>query len=327
MRILSSSSPEYSSDGYHFGSVWPLFTGWASVAEYRYHRELAAYLNLRANALLALDGSDGSGGHVTEVLAGDYNEPLETSTPQQIWSAAMIVSPLLRGLFGLEANAVTGEIVFAPHVPADWQAFTIGNLHVGATSLELRYHRNANEIQLETTRTGSGECTLDFSPAVSLRAKVKGVTLNGRAIPYRIEPSDADQHISVHFEAPAGKSTLHMRIDDDFEIGVESQLPPPGSASAGVRVVSESWTPELDRFSLDVAGLPGNTYEFGLSNASQIVSIRGAELDRADPRKPKLLVRFPAGQEGYVERQVSLQFRPKPHAKLRAKNLQGATRR
>ena len=40
----------------------------------------------------------------------------------------MIVSPLLRGLFGLEANAVTGEIVFAPHVPADWQGFTIGNL-------------------------------------------------------------------------------------------------------------------------------------------------------------------------------------------------------
>ena len=140
MRILSSSSAEYASDGYHFGSVWPLFTGWASVAEYRYHRELAAYLNLRANALLALDGSLG---HVTEVLAGDYNEPLETSTPQQIWSAAMIVSPLLRGLFGLEANATTGEIVFAPHVPADWQAFTIGNLQVGTTSLELRYHRDA----------------------------------------------------------------------------------------------------------------------------------------------------------------------------------------
>ncbi len=326
MRILSSSSPEYSSDGYHFGSVWPLFTGWASVAEYRYHRELAGYLNLRANALLALDGSDGSGGHVTEVLAGDYNEPLETSTPQQIWSAAMIVSPLLRGLFGLEANAVTGEIVFAPHVPSDWQAFTIGDLHVGATSLELRYHRNANEIQLETTRTGSGECTLDFSPAVSLRANVKGVTLNGRAIPYRIEPSDADQHISVRFEAPAGKSTLHMRIDDDFEIGVESQLPPPGSASAGVRVVSESWTPDLDRFSLDVAGNSGNTYEFGLSNASQILSIQGAELDMADRKKPKLLVRFPAGQEGYVERQVSLQLRAKPQAKSRAKNLQRATR-
>ena len=327
MRILSASSPEYASDGYHFGSVWPLFTGWASVAEYRYHRELAAYLNLRANALLALEGSDGSGGHVTEVLAGDYNEPLETSTPQQIWSAAMIVSPILRGLFGLEANAVTGEIVFAPHVPADWQAFTIGNLHVGTTNLGLRYQKDASEIRLEMTRTGSGKCTLDFSPAVSLRANVKGVTLNGRAIAYRLEPSDADQHVSVRFEAPEGKSTLRMRIDDDFELGVESQLPPPGSASAGVRVVSQSWTPDLDRLSLDVAGLPGNAYQFGLSNASQIVSIQGAELDTTDPKKPKLLVPFPAGQDRYAERQVVLQFPPKSKAKSPAKKVQNSTLR
>jgi hypothetical protein len=243
----------------------------------------------------------------------------------------MVVSPLLRGLFGLETNAVTGEIGFAPHIPADWQAFTIGNLRVGTTSLELRYHRDANEIHLEVTRTGKGKCTLDFSPAVSLRANVTGVTLNGHAIPYRLEPSDTDQHISVRFEVPEGKSTLRLRIDDDFglvfESGVESQLPPPGSASAGVRVVSESWTPERDRLSLDVAGIPGNTYEFDLSNASQIVSIQGAELELADRRKPKLEVRFPAGQDGYVERQVALEFQPKPHAKSQTKNLQRAARR
>ena len=82
----------------------------------------------------------------------------------------MIVSPLLRGFFGLDTNATTGEIFFAPHVPADWNAFAIDNLHVGTTTLELRYHRDAKEISLEMTRTGSGECTLDFSPALSLRA-------------------------------------------------------------------------------------------------------------------------------------------------------------
>jgi glycogen debranching enzyme len=38
MRIISTEATRYSGGGYHFGSVWPLFTGWASVAEYRYHR-------------------------------------------------------------------------------------------------------------------------------------------------------------------------------------------------------------------------------------------------------------------------------------------------
>src|SRR5262249_18468395 len=49
MRILSNKSPIYSGAGYHYGSVWPLFTGWAAVGEYRYHREQPAYANLRAN--------------------------------------------------------------------------------------------------------------------------------------------------------------------------------------------------------------------------------------------------------------------------------------
>src|SRR6266566_3305768 len=65
MRIISSRSAKFGGGGYHYGSVWPLFTGWASVGEYRYHRAFPAYANLRANALLALDGSLG---HVTEVL-------------------------------------------------------------------------------------------------------------------------------------------------------------------------------------------------------------------------------------------------------------------
>ena len=57
LRIISDHSPLYSAGGYHFGSVWPLFGGWASVGEYRYHQAHPGLQALRANALLALDGS------------------------------------------------------------------------------------------------------------------------------------------------------------------------------------------------------------------------------------------------------------------------------
>src|SRR6266516_986351 len=117
MRIISFRATRYDAGGYHYGSGWPLFTGWASVGEYRYHRGLPAYSNLRSNALMALDGSLG---HVTEVISGDYYQPLSTSSPHQIWSAAMVISPMLRGLFGLESSAATPTVTFAPHVPADW---------------------------------------------------------------------------------------------------------------------------------------------------------------------------------------------------------------
>src|ERR1017187_1009588 len=112
MRIISSHSKLYDASGYHYGSVWPLFTGWASVGEYQYHRALPAYSNLRANALLTLDGSLG---HDTEVLSGDYYQSFSTSSPHQIWSAAMVVSPILRGLFGLHIDALNHQITLAPH--------------------------------------------------------------------------------------------------------------------------------------------------------------------------------------------------------------------
>jgi glycogen debranching enzyme len=316
MRILSSFSARYARDGYHFGSVWPLFTGWASVAEYRYHRDLAAYLNLRANALLALDGSLG---HVTEVLDGDNYKPLATSTPQQIWSAAMIVSPLLRGLFGLETDATACRIALSPHLPADWTSFTIGNLRVGSATLTLRFHRNAKEIRLETTHAGNGKCTLEFSPALSLRASVAAATLNGRAIPFRVEPSDVDQHASVRFELPVGRSTLRIRISDDFECSVASRLPAPGSPSQGLRILSSAWTPARDRLDLDVAGLPGNTYEFSLSNVREIVSVEGAELTKAG-REAMLVARFSPGPDNYVQRRITLHFVLKRRAASQAKN-------
>jgi len=317
MRILSSSSDKYAGDGYHFGSVWPLFTGWASVGEYRYHRDLDAYLNLRANALLGMDGSPG---HFTEVLNGSYYEPLATSTPQQIWSAAMVVSPILRGLFGLETNAPTSEVTLKPHVPADWPSFTIANLHVGSTTLTLRFRKDVNSIWLETTRTGGGKCTLDFSPAVSLRANLGAATLNGRAIPNQVEMSDVDQHVSMRFEVPVGRSTLRLRFNNDFELGIASHLPPMGSTSQGLRIVSEAWTAERDRLILEVAGVAGNAYAFSLSDAGEIISVEGAELSKEDPRAPKLVVRFSAGAESYVERRITLQFVPRRQEAARSRN-------
>ena len=243
MRIISSRAAKYSAGGYHFGSVWPLFTGWASVGEYRYHRALPGFSNLMANAQLALDGSLG---HVTEVLSGDYYQPLSTSSPHQIWSAAMVISPLLRGLFGLQTDAGARRVTLAPHVPADWNRFTLDNVRVGQASLRLAYRKSANEISLVVTRNGSGDCSLEFSPALSLRAQILGAEVNGRKVPFQVNKSDVDQHVTVQFPVASGESTLRLRIRDDFGLSISPVLPPLGSASQGLRVLSESWTPARD---------------------------------------------------------------------------------
>lgn len=302
MRIISSRASKYDAGGYHYGSVWPLFTGWASVGEYRYHRTLPAYSNLRANAQLALDGSLG---HVTEVLSGDYYQPLSTSSPHQIWSSAMVMSPLLRGLFGLDTDATANRVVFTPHVPADWTSFAIHHVRAGNTTLDFRYRKTLGEITLEIESSGNIE--LEFAPALSLRARSISAEVNGHRLSPQIETNDLDQHAAVRTSLTKGKSTLRIRMQDDFGISYSNSLPALGNPSHGLRVISESWTAPHDVLTLDVAGFAGARYELAIWNPGQIASVDGAELKHGD-----LFVRTPANSsELYSREKITIHFAAK----------------
>ncbi len=266
-RIISNRSPIYNGSGYHFGSVWPLFTGWASVGEYRYHQPLPAYANLRSNALLALDGSLG---HVTEVLSGNYYQPLSTSSPHQIWSAAMVISPILRGMLGLEIDAQSHHVTLAPHVPADWRS---------------------------------------FNPGFSSRTDVVSVELNGHSLPFHAAASASDQHVAIRFPLTQATSTVRIRLKNDFGVSLSNVLPALGSASQGLRVLSETWNSARTQLTLSLSGLAGKTYELFVWNPSQVASVKGAKLGAAGRDSAKLVVEFPsADTESYVHQDVVLNF-------------------
>jgi glycogen debranching enzyme len=303
MRIISNRSHVYDGSGYHYGSVWPLFTGWASVGEYRYHRQFPAYTNLRSNALL---GVDGSLGHFTEVLSGDYYQSFATSSPHQIWSAAMVVSPILRGMFGLQTNAEKRQIALEPHVPADWTSFAIHNVRLGEMSAEFKYSKTAQSITLEISRTGSGDCWIEFSPAFSLRTDVLSVLLNGKPLAFKMQPNSNDQHLNVRFPLSSTKTTLVIRVKNDFGLTLTNELPPLGSASRGLRITSESWDSTKTQLTLEVSGLSGAQYELGIWNPSQISSVDGATVSRLG----RLEIVMPKGAPGaYAAQKIVIHVR------------------
>lgn len=290
MRIISSHSKLYDGSGYHYGAVWPLFTGWASVGEYRYHRELPAYSNLRANALMF---NDGSLGHFTEVLSGDYYEGFSTSSPHQIWSAAMVVSPILRGLFGLQTDAASHQITLAPHVPADWTTFGIQNVRMDGARVEFEYHKTLDAITLETRRTGAGDCWVEFSPALSLRANVISVEMNGRPLAFKIEANREDQHVSMRFPVYGGPNSVVIRVKNDFGLTLANELPSLGGASRGLRVISNSWNAARTQLTLEMSGVPGMSYEMGVWNPAQVSSVDGGALTK----QGKLRVDMPSAKD------------------------------
>jgi glycogen debranching enzyme len=309
MRIISEKDAVYGPAGYHFGSVWPLFTGWASVAEYRYHRALPAYANLRANAELPLNGSPG---RATEVLSGRFYTPLATSSSHQIWSSAMIVSPILRGMMGLSVDAQNSTVRLQPHVPADWSDFSIENVAVGATSLSIGYHRTADEITLQIHRRGTQHFEFLFSPAFSLRAKIVDAEINGRRAKFRAEPeNEMDQHVSAMVRIGAESTTVRIRFRNDFGIAYPYVAPSIGAVSANIKFVSQQWNATHDRLDLLVAGANGAKYQVPLYGDLSGVTASGSEVKRS-ATQTILEIDFPPGLAGaFTERTVVLQF-PKP---------------
>ena len=293
MRILSAKDPRFDPNGYHWGTVWPLFTGWASTAEYRYHRSLPAFQNLETNALLTFAGASG---HTAEVLSGSYYGTLETGSPHQIWSSAMVVSPLVRGLLGLSVDALAHSLTFAPHIPAGWTWLRAENIRVGASQLALDLSRTAGSLRL----TASGSvvpCQLTVSPAISLRAHVRRVSLDGKPIAFRMDANAEDQHVVVTFPVNEKAVKLVIEIENDFDLSEPASLPLLGDVSHGVHVLDQIWSADRATLSLQVAGSPGAAYDLEVWNPDQIRSIEGATLLPVDENRGKLHVSFAAGVE------------------------------
>ncbi len=87
VRLVPRSDPDYEPDGYHAGSIWPLFTGWVSLAERRAGRVESAERHARQVASLYKACALGAW---PEVLHGDEPRCIGV-TSDQAWSTAMAV--------------------------------------------------------------------------------------------------------------------------------------------------------------------------------------------------------------------------------------------
>jgi len=306
MRVISEQHPLFGPTGYHFGSVWPLFTGWAAVGEYRYHRPIEAYANLRANALLALDGPLG---HVTEVLSGSYYEGLATASPHQIWSSAMVISPLVRGMLGISVDQGSKTVHVSPHVPPDLAQFTVHNLSACGSKHEVSYAHYSDSVKF-TIKSAEPGCKFELATALSRHARIFGATFNGKKLPYRVEPNDEDQHVNVTVSAPG---EIVVKVADDFSLVADTDLPPLGGENRNLKIFHEQWSADNQQLTLQVSGLSSKTYvvrTYAPVYGARISSVSGGELTEWGKGLQAIEIRFPAstGEAKYVQKEIGIRF-------------------
>ena len=265
-RDLSPNVTFYDPISYHQGSVWPLFTGWVSLSEYRNGRRLSGYAHLMQNADLTWAQDLGA---VTELLSGEFFRWFGRSTSHQLWSSAMVVTPTLRGMFGLEWNAADHTLSVTPNLPAQWDNAKMSGVPLGDERVTIELHRN--RITMSVRLTGESEKN------VRLASRVAGAKLvNGElAIPL-----------------PA------------VEVAIAHGLPEPGSASAQMKVLRQRSDARSLSLRLSAPANGQQTLFVRVNDPKIHLRVEGAALSAGSS---EMRVQFSAG-EGYKEKEVKLSW-------------------
>lgn len=308
-RLLSAQSELYDPLSYHYGSVWPLFTGWAAMGAYQYGRPHAGYQAIAANAHLTYDGALG---YVTELLSGDFNAAFGRSSHHQIWSEAMVVTPILRGLVGLRVDRAGTVLQFAPQLPADWNRVAVDNVAAGARRYDVALERTFNGQMVITLdpRSGSPQNQAPLlqefvaAPAFPLDAVVHSVTVNGRPAPFDIVKQGDVQQARVSVKAPIARTTVAFRYAEGSDAYVEPRVPPPGSENTGLRILRS--TAEPGRLRLVLEGRGGQSYKLFVKTPHTVGSSGGVTVKQPQGRDAELEIVFEATTPGYVRREIVL---------------------
>jgi glycogen debranching enzyme len=275
VRSVNDTAAVFDPISYHQGSVWPLFTGWASLAQYRADRPLAGYAALMHNVDLTWAQDPG---FVTEVISGKFFQPLGRSSSHQLWSSAMVLSPAIRGLFGIDADAVHHILHLQPHLPASWDFAEIRNVRVGDDLYGIMLKRDRNHL-LATVRSAQPTVLCLSSQSEACH-----------------EPSVSTRTVSLPLPPV------------EVSLAEQQQLPEAGSLTSQPRVIDESY--QAEHLSLTLEGIAGSTVDLFLRSNRFSPSgerVTDVKVEGAERIGDKLRVAFPPGS-GFITQKVHISW-------------------
>ncbi|MCB2222305.1 MAG: hypothetical protein KQI35_18120 [Bacteroidetes bacterium] len=296
-RIVSKKSNLFNPRGYHTGSVWPLFTGWAALAEYNNGRPVQGYTHIMNNLLVYRHWGLG---FVEEVLNGEVYKPSGVCH-HQCWSETMVLQPAVEGLLGFRADAVDHFLELAPRLPAHWDSLRVDNIRMGEHLLHVKMNRDEDQVTWSIHHTGPSSLRMIFNPLFEKGTQIKSVTSNGNFEDVRLSPLvPAEFYIDEDI-------TLHYRLAGGIEIIPIVQHPQPGDSSDGIRIISDRLM--NNRYTIDLEGPAGSDGKVEVFIRDQEpLRVTGGKIMAHEQHIYTIALTFAADGEDYVNHTLSIEL-------------------
>ncbi len=304
MRTLSSESPLFSPYGYHYGSIWPLFTGWGALAEYAYGDPVQGFSHILNNLYIK---NNWELGFVEEVLRGD--KYLATGVcPHQCWSETNILHPGIQGMIGWKPDAPAHLANLTPQLPLNWDKVTIHNLRVGNSVMQFTSDIGKNESRFAFHLVGGDPLHLQFNPHIPAGMVIDKIMVDGKDLAIATDSQGgASERISIPVEI-SGNHQVLIKHHKGIEALPVVTRPRPGDNAIGYRLLHTKL--EGNTFTMEVEGKPGTGNEFRVMAFNQSVkSVRGAAVSSLDNRGVLgVTVSFPHSREAFVKKNITIEL-------------------
>jgi glycogen debranching enzyme len=302
LRMVRQSSPLFHPRGYHSGSVWPLYTGWVSLAEYHHGRQLQGFGHIMQNLDIYRDFALG---YLEEVLNGERYQPSGVC-PHQCWSQTMVLQPVIEGMLGLEADAMEKELLFAPSIPFGWDETGIRNIRVGNSLLACAMERG-KETTVYAFENQGDAVTIDFSPLFMPGTEILGLEADGIAVPYTTSMEEQGVRVNCRTEL-SDRKELRYTHRGGISLLPHHMKAGAGETSSGLRIISAGMVG--NRYIIETEGAAAMQYHLEvICNMNAGITADGAALQRSGNRL-LLTLDFPAMNRGYMRKTVTLTFQP-----------------
>jgi len=305
-RPLSTTSALFDPLHYNNGAVWPFVTGWVATAQFRYGNPHAGWQALNAIANTSWDESRGRN---PEVISGRVYKPLDTAVPQQFFATSMIITPLLRGLFGLDVDAPAARLTVAPWLLLGRDRLQLQNVPFGDTGVDITIETTVREVVLTIGRGArhgySEPLHVRFAPSNGTRAAegsfASGASSLRLAVPRRAAwDAYLEDRVAIIGERSSAPRIVSAREDNgEYRLGLE------GLAGSTVRLYVASPTGIVR--SGDGVRVLGRRFD-----PREMAVAPAVDLRLREARAVAVEVTLPtagADADGYVHRDVVLKIR------------------
>jgi glycogen debranching enzyme len=232
-RGVAAGSQGFDPTSYANGSVSALGTAELATTFWSAHRSTQAFAMY--NSLLPWTSLD-SLGHLHEVLAGNIYQPQEESVPEQTWSSAGFVTATLKGLLGLQVDALARTITFAPHIPTSWHDLSVNQIPLSGATISFTLHQDKTDMTLRIDNSGP-PFSLTFAPTLPLGASVDRVEWHHHKIPAATMQNLPDTLASLNVSVVHGANEIDMVIHGGVSIIPTNSSPLLGDPSRGIHII------------------------------------------------------------------------------------------